>query len=339
MQKGKKKYLIIAIVLFAIAISYLILLFVPRPVSYEGDNPLIVDSCQLPRPIAHRGGAGEYPENTLEAFYNAYSIYEGFILETDVNITKDGVLILCHETSLDDTTDRTGEIIDWNYTDLISERVNFGYKNSDGELTLYTNDEGVAVLPSSLPGCPEGLDGRDATIYLATTLEELLVEFPNSVISVEIKQEDEAGESAARELVRLVDEYDAFDRVILATYHSEVRDELQDALENIGEDGALTTPALASNVAFIALDILGLDALYDADVAAIHIPTESLGFDLATEDLIATAHKHNIAVHYHTVDDEETMLRLIEIGADGIMTDRPSVIIDLYSRIPMPIVE
>jgi hypothetical protein len=94
--------------------------------------------------VAHRGGDGEFPGNTLEAFYNAYSVDERVIMETDINITKDGVLILNHETSLDKRTNVKGNISDWNYTDLIAERVNFGYHNKaeSDELTLFMDEYG-----------------------------------------------------------------------------------------------------------------------------------------------------------------------------------------------------
>ena len=53
------------------------------------------------------------------------------------------------------------------------------------------------------------------------------------------------------------------------------------------------------------------------------LPLEEKGFDLATKSFVNAAHRHNLAVHYWTINDEDEMRHLIEIGADGIMTDYP----------------
>jgi len=57
---------------------------------------------------------------------------------------------------------------------------------------------------------------------------------------------------------------------------------------------------------------------------------EEAGINLATESLVKNAHKHNIAVHYWTIDDVEEMKFLIAIGADGIMTNYPHRLKDVY---------
>ena len=63
----------------------------------------------VPIPIAHRGGAGAWPENTMPAFQGAVDL--GFqYVETDVHATADGVLVAFHDTRLDRVTDKTGKI-------------------------------------------------------------------------------------------------------------------------------------------------------------------------------------------------------------------------------------
>jgi glycerophosphoryl diester phosphodiesterase len=62
-----------------------------------------------PVAIAHRGGAEEAPENTLEAFGAAVALGYRY-LETDAHVTRDGVLVAFHDPHLDDATNRTGAI-------------------------------------------------------------------------------------------------------------------------------------------------------------------------------------------------------------------------------------
>ena len=100
MKKGLKISLIIV---GAILLVYLVLAIFPRSNNYKFDNPMRTDS-DLPILIAHGGGNKEFPDNTLEAFYNAYSVDQRVMMETDVSITKDGVVILSHDVTLDRKT-------------------------------------------------------------------------------------------------------------------------------------------------------------------------------------------------------------------------------------------
>ena len=67
----------------------------------------------------------------------------------------------------------------------------------------------------------------------------------------------------------------------------------------------------------------GLDVFFGDPITVFQIPMEEYGIDLATAALVSTAHRHNIAVHYWTIDDEDQMRWLVAIGADGIMTNYP----------------
>ena len=67
--------------------------------------------------IAHRGLSGLYPENTLCAFKKAIEAgCDG--IETDVHLTKDGIMVLCHDETINKTTTGIGFIKDFNYSDL-----------------------------------------------------------------------------------------------------------------------------------------------------------------------------------------------------------------------------
>ena len=321
---------ILALILALIVLTHTIITIIPKNELYNGENPMLKDG-EFPIIVAHRGGCDEFPQNTLEAFYNAYSVDENIIFETDVNLTKDGVLILLHNLLLDATTNVTGLASEWNYSDLIEQRVNFGYDNptKDEELSgdlSYFEFDGVRRLPTDVV-YPDGVEPRDEEIYLATTLEELLIAFPNNRISVEIKQSGDLGLRAVAEAVRLLEKYDAFDRVILASFHGDVYDEFRRLQkENLVPDSFMYSPGIMGIVKYYSFVQLGIDPLYLDEITILQVPIQKYGVSFATKKFIDRAHERNIAVHYWTVNSEEEMRMLIDLGADGIMTDNPSLL-------------
>ncbi|MBQ4048137.1 MAG: glycerophosphodiester phosphodiesterase [Clostridia bacterium] len=334
--KTKKRLKIVAIVLAAIALVYAVIALWPRPQNFALDeNPMMKDG-DLPILIAHGGGNREFPDNTLEAFYNAYSVDPRAMMETDVSITADGVVILSHDTTLDRKTNVTGAIADWNYSDLIAQKVDFGYTNPtedgvlSGERKHFATDDGEEKYPTDVT-YPDGITPRDETVFLATTLEELIVAFPENRINVEIKQEGELGKRALTEILRLLTEYDAFDRVVLASFHGEIYDEFR-RLQDAGEvpEAFMYSPGTAGATRYFVLQLLNLDVFFGDGMCVFQLPMEQMGFNLATKGLVNNAHRHNLAVHYWTINDVEDMKYLIEIGADGIMTDYPHRLQEVY---------
>lgn len=326
MKKGLK---ITLYILGALVLIYAVIALFPRPDNYKPENTMLKNG-DLPILIAHGGGNREFPDNTLEAFYNAYSVDPECMMETDVSITKDGVIILSHDTTLDRKTNVTGNIADWNYTDLIEQRVDFGYTNPtddddrlNGEREHFKGEDGIEKYPTDVT-YPEGITPRDNEVFLATTLEELLVAFPENKVNVEIKQSGELGLKALKEILRLLEVHDAFDRVVLASFHEELYDEYL-RLSESGEvpEEFMFSPSYDAATEFFVLQMLGLDLFFDDGMCVFQLPTEKKGFNLATKSFVRNANRHNLAVHYWTINDPEEMKYLIEIGADGIMTDYP----------------
>ncbi|MBR6788893.1 MAG: hypothetical protein IKM44_03710 [Clostridia bacterium] len=345
MKKRSNKLVIFLIVLITILTAYIIIGVLPRPQNYAGNNPMR-KTGDTPLFIAHGGGHMEFPDNTLEACYNAYSVDKNVMLEIDVSITKDGVVILSHDITLDRKTNVTGAIADWNYSDLMAQKVDFGYTNKtyeDGEEVKivegsarikfksdYEALKGKEVTPLDVT-YPEGVKPRDNTVFLATKLEELMVAFPNNRINVEIKQSGENGKKAFAETLRLLEKYNAWDRMVLASFHDEIYNEFMTYQKSEGANPAfMYSPGTGGATKFFIMQMLEVDLFFWDGISVLQLPTEQLGFNLATKSLIDAAHSHNIAVHYWTIDDVETMKKLVEIGADGIMTNYPHRLKDVY---------
>ncbi len=339
MKKFLKKFFKgLGIALLVILAAWLMCFLLPRPQNFALNNPMMKDG-EMPILIAHGGGNKEFPDNTLEAFYNAYSVDPRVMMETDVSITRDGVVLLSHDTTIDRKTNATGAIADWNYADLIAQKVDFGYTNqTDGDDRLvegserrkFATKDGRNVTPMDV-AYPEGVQPRDGEVFLATTLEDLVVSFPENRINVEIKQSGELGMKCMRAVLELLEKHNAWDRVVLASFHSEIYDEYV-RLQKAGEvpETFMYSPGTEGATRFVVLHLLGLDRFFTDGMCVFQLPTEEIGIKLATEYLVDTAHKHNLAVHYWTINDPEEMKQLIGIGADGIMTDYPHLLKEVY---------
>ena len=348
-KKSRKGLKIFGGIVLALVIAYAVIALFPRPQNFEGVNPMRKGG-ELPIFIAHGGGNEEFPDNTLEGFYNAYSIDPNAMMETDVSITADGVVILSHDVRLDRKTNVTGYIADWNYADLIAQRVDFGYTNKvksqvraeETPLTKFTTDDGQNVSPVQdfMPETlPEGVQPRDPEVFLATTLEDLILAFPESRINVEIKQEGETGMRCLEAILALLEKHDAWDRVVLASFHNDIYAEYQ-RLQKAGEvpETFMCSPGLGNAALFYVMQLLNADVFFGESTTVLQLPTEyeleiaglEMKIDLATPGLIDAAHDHNMAVHYWTINEVDEMRELIELGADGIMTDYPHLLAEVY---------
>ena len=343
-----KKFLKVLLAIVAVlAVAWLVCFLLPKPQNFTLENPMRKTGA-LPILIAHGGGNEEFPDNTLEAFYNAYSVDPRVMMETDVSITKDGVVILSHDVRLDRKTNVTGAIADWNYADLMTQKVDFGYTNKTksqvrvegSDLIKFTTDDGKTVTPLDVT-YPEGVTPRDEEVFLATTLEELITCFPENRINVEIKQSGDKGMECMREILRLLEKHNAWDRVVLASFHNDIYAEYQ-RLQKAGEVPAtfMCSPGLGNAALFYVLQLLELDVFFGEDTCVLQLPTEyeleagpiELEIDLATKGLIDAAHDHNMAVHYWTINDRDEMRMLVELGADGIMSDYPHRLAEVYAE-------
>ena len=98
----------------------------PRP---RPGHPYLAGSPLL---IAHRGGAGLAPENTLAAFKNAVDSWGTDMLEMDVRSTKDGEMVVVHDATVDRTTDGTGRVSDLAYAQLQDLDAGFKFEGPEG---------------------------------------------------------------------------------------------------------------------------------------------------------------------------------------------------------------
>ena len=143
---------------------------------------------------------------------------------------------------------------------------------------------------------------------------------------MEIKDEGERGIEACRILSETLDEYpDYRDNIVVGTFHDEIELELATNYPDLYR-GAST----GSAARFILTQLLRVNFIDDGDFACLQIPTsyeiKGITLNLAKKTYIRQAHRRGISVQYWTINDEEEMLKLIELGCDCIMTDDPALL-------------
>lgn len=257
-----------------------------------------------PRPlvIAHRGGAGIFPENTLYAFQESWKLGVD-ILEMDIRETADGKLVVMHDKSINRTTDGEGNISEMTLETV--KNLNAGFK--------FTTDSG-----QTFP-----FRGQKITV---PTLEEVFNALPNARFNLEIKHETPTIVSSLCNLIR---QHKLSEKVIVASFSG-------DNLEKFRQECTeVATSASTSEVTkFLAYYKTGLGENYTPKMSALQTPEKLGSLQVVSKEFLETARKLNLQVHVWTINKSEDMQRLIEIKVDGIMTDYPNKLLDLLGKLP-----
>ncbi len=256
----------------------------------------------LPRPrvFGHRGAAGVAPENTLPSFALAVALGADY-LELDVHGTRDGVIVVLHDPTLDRTTDGSGPVAEHTWGQL--ERLDAGCRfTPDGTWFPYRG-QGVRI----------------------PTLESVLRAFPERRFNIEIKQEHPPIVDAVLELVNRTR---TTDRVLLAAE----RDTIMQAIR-ASTRGCVATSASAHEVAaFIERVVRDQWEGYAPAWQALQIPPAHAGIELVTATSVGAAHRLGREVHVWTINDAAEMDRLLELGVDGVMSDFPGLVSAAVAR-------
>ena len=192
------------------------------------------------RIMAHRGGRGLWPENTITAFKGAVDLGVE-VLEMDIHSTKDGAIIILHDDTVDRTTNGTGLVQDLLLADV--KALDAGYH--------WTPDDGITY-----PYRHQGI--------LIPTLEEVLMAFPNSFYNIEIKQSEPSIVSTVCKILR---DFQAAERVLVASFDPDTIRAFREACPEVA------TAAGEDEVRVLYfLSLVHLEGIYTPKAEAIQVP-------------------------------------------------------------------
>jgi glycerophosphoryl diester phosphodiesterase len=250
--------------------------------------------------MAHRGGEGRWPSNTLFAFEQAVRLGADS-LEMDLQRTVDGVIVVRHDPFVESTTEGSGFIHDFRLADL--KQLDAGYTwTEDGGQTFPYRGRGIAI----------------------PTLEEVFQAFPDVHLNIDIKPVEP---QVVHQLSEMLHTFNRLEQTTVGSFH--------DHQLRLFRQLCPQTPSaagVAETRTFFILSRIFLDWLYHPQARAFQIPEYAGALHLATPRFIQAAHAQGIQVHVWTVNERADMLRLIEWGVDGIITDYPDILASVLAR-------
>lgn len=255
-----------------------------------------------PLVIAHADdtGQGLWPGNTM-LFLESVAELGVDVLEMDAHMTRDGHVVLMHDDTVNRTTDGAGLISNMTLEEIKTLEVGGNWSQDDG---------------ATYPFRSQGLQ--------VPTVEEVFQRFPDYPMVIEIKQE---APSMADPFCALIREYGMSEKVLVPSFSAQAIKEFRAACPEVA------TAASGDEVrSFVIANFLLATNLLNPAYQAFQVPEESSGIPVVIPHFVNSAQDHNLQVHIWTINDAHDMKRFLEMGVDGIMTDRPDILLDILGR-------
>jgi glycerophosphoryl diester phosphodiesterase len=258
---------------------------------------------EWPVNLAHRGASALAPENTIEAFRLAVETGAGG-LELDVHLTRDGHIVVIHDATVDRTTSGTGAVSEMTLDELRSLDAGHNFSPEGGPTRPYR--------------------GRHVRV---PTLEEVLEGFPVVAVNIDIK----AGTPGIEEKVLgVLREANALGRaLVVSTSHDIVK-----RFRKVS-GGHVSTGASRWEIGvFYVSSRFRLERLVRPAYDALQVPLKHRGIPVVTPRFVRAAHARGVRVDAWTINQAEEMRRLLDLGVDVIMTDRPGTLAEVLENRP-----
>ena len=329
-NKGLKIFLIILGSLVGLALLAIAFMFALRGFAGlprvdkkdipQSDNPYILENDTYIS--AHRAGKKLAPENTISAFSRCLTLMEskGYrvdVLEFDLQLTKDGYLVLLHDGTLDRTSNceevegfgKDSKVIDHTLAELQTLEMWHDYEGDD-------------------------FDKAEARICTLNQVFDYVNSrgYTDMKYVVEIKDSGENGEKATDILYETLVDYGLLNKTVVGTFNDNVTKYID---KEYVEKGMTRSASIMEVIKFY------MDFSFNVDLTdrlpsfrVLQIPTDDyVIIDFGKESFIDYAHKYGIAVQYWTINEADEIESLMKMGADAVITDYPDVANEVYNRI------
>lgn len=244
--------------------------------------------AEYPVRFAHRGSRVLWPENTAEAFQGAIDLGYKYI-ETDVRITRDGVVVAFHDATLERTTNGAGAVSSWDLADLQRLDAAWWFDEANGYPLRGT---GVRVRP----------------------LAELFEAWPDAYFNIDLK-----GAGLEWPVADVIKRHGRENSTLIGSFV----DHRIAKFRRITRGSVAVSAGPSAALAMVAASRLGRTVR--RPVAAYQLPFNYRSVPVDGR-LVAAVHNAGAQLHTWTVNERADMHRLLDLGVDGIVSDRPDVL-------------
>jgi glycerophosphoryl diester phosphodiesterase len=255
------------------------------------------------RPLvyAHRGGAALRPENTIASFDHGLSLgADG--LEFDVHLSRDGVVVVHHDATLERTTNGRGRLGALTADELA--QVDAGYWFSP-----------AAMAPRKPPADPQQFPFRGKG-HGIPRLGKVLSRYPGIPLIIELKVNDP---ELARRTIDEVRQARAMDRVALGSFGWRVLRAARQYEPRIPTGASREEVRLGLYRSWVRWP------LRSTAYREFQVPERSGPTRIVSRRFINHAHRAGLPVKVWTVNDPHDMKRLLDWGVDALISDRPDL--------------
>ena len=260
--------------------------------------------------FAHQGGSYEGPSSTLAAIERALA--EGATaIELDVHATADRHIVVCHDETVDRTTNHHGAIAELTLAQL---------REMDN---AYWWIVGATVTPDGDPS--EYLERGRAPMnrdFGIVTLEEVSERFPNVVLNLDLKRTDPDVEPYEELLANELRRLGRQSSVIVGSFHDVAVQRFRALAPQVA-----TSAATGEAATFYFSMLEGVPSV--PPVVAFQVPAVYGDITVVDERFVTTAHEAGVAVHVWTINDPGEMHQLLDAGVDGLISDRPAALVQV----------
>ncbi len=308
----------------------------PVAVIENAENPYI-QPYGKPLIAAHRAGAGIVPENTLMAFDLCLNSpdFEIDLFELDVHLTRDGELVVLHNTTFDATSNAVEafgkkKIYPIDYTMKELRVLNLGENFEQNEQFPYRGLRGEAI--------PEELRVHKLDDILDYVNKH---EKKRHYYSIDVKNRGNLGRKAADRLYKVLGERDMYGNVIAASFNPSVAKHYDAHCPGMRRSAGPFEVLKFYFYSRLNTDLAKKEIKYSLLQIPYGVYRKRGGgggnsgkeiINLGTREFVNYAHANNIAVQYWTINSAENMLKLCDNGCDCIMTDFPDLAYSLIVK-------
>lgn len=241
--------------------------------------------------VAHRGAAGHRPENTMESFRHALEL-GAHVLEMDAHLTADGHLVVTHDPTVARVTNRRDPVREVTLQALQS--LDAGYR--------FTADRG-----GTYPWRGKGVR--------IPTLQEVLNEFPDTRMVLEIKPNDPY---VANTLAERLNGLDLRHRILVGSFHDKILSDFR-----VRAPGYATSAGSVETRRLVLRAHAGLARHRTLPYEALIVPQTWRQIPVATRRVVRQVRALGLHMHVWTVNDPRIMRSLYTLGVHAMTTDYP----------------